>query len=111
MAVPGCLFGWPPIKNLPAPWSQGFRGLTPEHAQKIGDFQGNHAVYCCSMRPIAPQPYVIFHDTTLIALASRRPQSLTALEEIPGMGERKIERYGRAMLAIIRGEDEALGAD
>ena len=34
-------------------------------------------------------PYVIFHDTTLIALASRRPQSLTALEEIPGMGERK----------------------
>ena len=56
-------------------------------------------------------PYVIFHDTTLIALASRRPQSLMALEEIPGMGERKIERYGRAMLAIIRGEDEPLGED
>ena len=56
-------------------------------------------------------PYVIFHDTTLIALASRRPQSLMALEEIPGMGERKIERYGRAMLAIIRGEDAPLGED
>ena len=56
-------------------------------------------------------PVIFFHDTTLIALASRRPQSLMALEEIPGMGERKIERYGRAMLAIIRGEDDPLGAE
>ena len=54
-------------------------------------------------------PYVIFHDSTLIALASRQPRSLEALAEIPGMGERKIERYGAAMLAILRGEDSADG--
>jgi hypothetical protein len=98
-------------KIYPAPWGRGFCGLTAKYAQRIGSFQGLHAIYCCSMRPIAPPPVVIFHDTTLIALANRRPQSLAALGEIPGMGERKIERYGKAMLAIIRGEDGPLGED
>ena len=46
-------------------------------------------------------PYVIFHDSTLLALASRRPRSLTDLAEIPGMGEKKLERYGAAFLAVI----------
>ena len=46
-------------------------------------------------------PYVIFHDSTLLALASQRPQSLAALEGIPGMGRRKIERYGATVLAIV----------
>ena len=55
--------------------------------------------------PGTPLISYIFHDSTLIALASRRPQSLEALAEIPGMGERKIERYGAAILAILRGED------
>ena len=46
-------------------------------------------------------PYVIFHDATLLALASQRPGSLAALEGIPGMGRRKIERYGATVLAIV----------
>jgi len=37
----------------------------------------------------------------LLALASRRPRSLTDLAEIPGMGEKKLERYGAAFLAVI----------
>ena len=70
-----------------------------------GLFQALRAARSRLARAQGVPPYVIFHDSTLIALASRRPQSLEALAEIPGMGERKIERYGAAILAILRGED------
>jgi ATP-dependent DNA helicase RecQ len=46
-------------------------------------------------------PYVIFHDSTLIALASRKPRSLNDFNDIPGMGLKKIERYGAAVLAVV----------
>ncbi len=49
-------------------------------------------------------PYIIFHDTTLLALVTRRPRGLAELAEIPGMGERKIERYGAAFLAVLAAE-------
>jgi ATP-dependent DNA helicase RecQ len=70
-----------------------------------GLFQALRAARSRLARAQGVPPYVIFHDSTLIALASRRPQSLEALAEIPGMGERKIERYGAAVLAILRGEE------
>jgi ATP-dependent DNA helicase RecQ len=46
-------------------------------------------------------PYVIFHDVTLIEVARRRPTSLAALAEIPGIGSSKLDRYGAAMLEIV----------
>jgi ATP-dependent DNA helicase RecQ len=48
--------------------------------------------------------YIIFHDTTLAAIATLRPTSLEALAEIPGMGKSKIERFGAAMLAVVAGQ-------
>jgi ATP-dependent DNA helicase RecQ len=45
-------------------------------------------------------PYVIFHDATLIEVARRRPASLGALADIPGIGRSKLDRYGAAVLAI-----------
>jgi ATP-dependent DNA helicase RecQ len=49
-------------------------------------------------------PYIIFHDTTLIALAERRPRSMADLAGVPGMGKTKIERYGPAFLAVLAAE-------
>jgi ATP-dependent DNA helicase RecQ len=46
-------------------------------------------------------PYVIFHDTTLIALATRQPATLADLADIPGMGASKIDRYGAAFLDAL----------
>jgi ATP-dependent DNA helicase RecQ len=46
-------------------------------------------------------PYVIFHDATLIEVARRRPSSLDALGDIPGIGRSKLDRYGAAVLAVI----------
>ncbi len=45
--------------------------------------------------------YVIFHDATLIAIATARPASLAKLAEIPGMGTTKLDRYGAIVLATV----------
>lgn len=46
-------------------------------------------------------PYVIFHDRTLIELATARPASRTQMADVPGVGDTKLERYGPAFLAVI----------
>ena len=45
-------------------------------------------------------PYVIFHDATLIEVARRRPASLDALADIPGIGRSKLDRYGAALIMV-----------
>ena len=47
-------------------------------------------------------PYVIFHDATLVALAETKPETMTDLTHISGMGEKKRASYGEAILGIIR---------
>jgi ATP-dependent DNA helicase RecQ len=48
--------------------------------------------------------YVILHDATLAEIARRRPADLAALAEIPGIGARKLERYGAAVLGLVSGD-------
>ena len=47
-------------------------------------------------------PYVVFHDSTLLEIAARRPTTLDALSGITGIGERKLTRYGEAVLTVVR---------
>jgi ATP-dependent DNA helicase RecQ len=54
-------------------------------------------------------PYVIFHDSTLAEVARRRPGSLAALAEIPGVGRSKLERYGAAVIAVVAGSTPTVG--
>jgi len=46
-------------------------------------------------------PYVVFHDSTLTAIAAARPRNLDALSTIPGIGAKKLERYGPALLELL----------
>ena len=46
-------------------------------------------------------PYVIFHDSTLREIASRKPHSLDELSTVQGVGAVKLERYGEAMLLAL----------
>jgi ATP-dependent DNA helicase RecQ len=46
--------------------------------------------------------YTVFHDSTLRELARVRPQSLGQLRSISGVGATKLERYGEALLEILR---------
>jgi ATP-dependent DNA helicase RecQ len=45
--------------------------------------------------------YVIFHDATLREIAQREPQSLDELAQISGVGARKLESYGGAILGLL----------
>ncbi len=50
--------------------------------------------------------YIVFSDRTLAELALRRPRSLTALQEVRGVGPSKLERYGRRFLDAISKADD-----
>ncbi|MCR4346404.1 MAG: DNA helicase RecQ [Sulfuricaulis sp.] len=60
-------------------------------------------------------PYVVFHDATLAEMVERRPQTLSDLAHISGVGERKLAAYGTDFIAIVLahgasvGEAEAVG--
>ena len=47
-------------------------------------------------------PYVVFHDATLREMAHAKPDSLSKLSQITGVGSRKLEAYGDAFLAVLR---------
>ncbi|MCX6463363.1 MAG: ATP-dependent DNA helicase UvrD2 [Pseudonocardiales bacterium] len=45
--------------------------------------------------------YVVFTDATLTAIAEHRPADSAALVSIPGIGARKLDRYGPDVLALV----------
>lgn len=45
--------------------------------------------------------YVIFHDTTLVAIAQRNPTTLQELQGISGIGASKLDKYGQEVLRVI----------
>ncbi len=46
--------------------------------------------------------YVVFHDSTLAAIASARPSDLGALLRVSGVGESKLRKYGEELLEVLR---------
>lgn len=46
-------------------------------------------------------PYVIFHDSTLKAMAEAKPSSMEKMGEISGVGEAKLAKYGEAFLQAL----------
>jgi len=45
--------------------------------------------------------YVVFHDATLLQMAQRAPATLDALAQISGVGAKKLEAYGGAILGVL----------
>jgi superfamily II DNA helicase RecQ len=51
-------------------------------------------------------PYTIFHDATLRLMAASRVRALADLLQIKGVGGAKLEKYGQAVVELLR-VDEA----
>ncbi|MDO7882584.1 DNA helicase RecQ [Protaetiibacter sp. WY-16] len=47
--------------------------------------------------------YIVFGDATLRGISITEPSSLGQLAEISGVGEKKLEQYGEAILAVVAG--------
>ncbi len=46
-------------------------------------------------------PYVIFHDSTLLEILGRKPQTLDEMAQISGVGQAKLAKYGDAFLGVL----------
>jgi ATP-dependent DNA helicase RecQ len=70
-----------------------------------GRFERLRLLRAAVARRLGLPPYVIFHDSVLRDVAAANPASLTELATIRGMGEKKLERYGGAVLRVLAGQD------
>jgi len=52
-------------------------------------------------KEIGMASFVVLHDSSLDEICRRRPQSIAELLQIPGIGEKKAETYGREILAAL----------
>ena len=46
-------------------------------------------------------PYVIFHDKTLYDMATLKPNTMSLMAAVHGVGDSKLEKYGAAFLKVI----------
>jgi ATP-dependent DNA helicase RecQ len=53
-------------------------------------------------RKLKWKPYMVFQNKSIAAINEFRPDSLWALEEIPGLGPAKIERFGQDILDMVQ---------
>ncbi len=53
--------------------------------------------------------YIVFADRTLEEIVRVRPQTLSALSAVSGVGEYKLEHYGEGILAVLREHAGSLG--
>ena len=47
-------------------------------------------------------PYVVFHDKTLIEMVLHKPASLSAMNNVPGVGKSKLDKYGQVFLERLQ---------
>ncbi|WP_333770766.1 ATP-dependent DNA helicase UvrD2 [Streptomyces sp. IBSBF 2435] len=55
--------------------------------------------------------YCVFTDRTLLAIAEVRPEGAGELSSIPGVGARKLDKFGADVLALCSGQEPGGGPD
>jgi ATP-dependent DNA helicase RecQ len=53
--------------------------------------------------------YCIFHDRTLVEIARTWPTSASELQNLPGIGPAKLEKYGEALLRLLQESPSSIG--
>jgi ATP-dependent DNA helicase RecQ len=76
----------------------------PAGPEAAGLFEALRSWRATEARTQSVPPYVIFHDTVLRDIAAVRPTDLGELGQIKGVGASKLDRYGTAVLAVVRRE-------
>jgi RecQ family ATP-dependent DNA helicase len=75
-------------------------------ADDLGDVDGRLLAALKDLRATlarqhAVPSYVIFHDKTLVELATKKPLRLQDLSGISGIGDKKVQLYGREIIDMI----------
>jgi ATP-dependent DNA helicase RecQ len=98
----------------PAPDARDAAGRASPRADSIADLDEHQRARWERLRAWRGQTaradgvpaYVIFHDATLSGIARAAPATLDDLGQIPGIGARKLERFGEQLLALVVGEQD-----
>ena len=72
----------------------------PEHARPLFDALREERLRMAKSQGVPP--YVIFHDSTLRAMALAQPTHPHDMLNLPGVGQGKLDRYGDAFLAVVK---------
>jgi DNA helicase-2/ATP-dependent DNA helicase PcrA len=111
-----------PSRSTPATCRSCGTELTTAAQRKVGrcdacpptydeaTFEALRAWRLAVARAAAVPAYVVFTDATLVAIAETRPDSLAGLAAISGVGVRKLETHGAAVLEVLGGADPELVA-
>ncbi len=83
--------------------SRSGEDLLPSTREEQAVFEQLRALRLEMARDQGVPPYVIFHDSTLAAMARSQPTSLDEFADLPGVGAVKLERYGPSFLNVITG--------
>jgi len=81
-------------------------GLLPQHDLPL--FEQLRAWRAEEARTQGVPAYIVFGDATLRGIAVTRPDNDTELGAISGVGEKKLEQYGEAILAVVAGAASAV---
>lgn len=94
-----------PVKRSPNKFSKAERASRAKEAFfSVGDdplWQALKAKRMELAREQGVPPYVIFHDSTLLEIMNRLPETLDELARIPGVGQAKLTRYGDDILKVL----------
>lgn len=94
-----------PVRNT-APKGKSLQPDMPRAAQPV--FEALRIWRAGIARSHGVPAYVIFHDATLREIAMARPDSLSALAHVNGVGTKKLESYGESILECIADFEEAV---
>lgn len=80
-----------------------------EKREVLGEFDPDSSPLIAKLREFRTEEskrkkvpaYVVFHDRTLQAIAHYKPRTLESLEEIDGLGPKKVSAYGEQIIRIL----------
>ena len=92
-----------PAKKAKSARGEGPRGRGRQRRKPEGElFERLRALRMELAKAAGVPPYVVFHDATLREMALLRPTTLAHLAQLPGIGEKKLDRYGPRFLELLR---------
>ena len=74
-------------------------------AEAGGLFERLRAWRASTAREAGVPAYIVFGDATLRGIALTVPSTLDELAQISGVGQKKLDQFGEAVLAVVRGEE------
>jgi ATP-dependent DNA helicase RecQ len=91
-----------PVKRTPAARAAtakaGLAELSPDQETL---FQALRAWRSATSKEQGVPAYVVFGDATLVAVAAAKPRTLADLDGITGVGAKKLDSYGEALLEVV----------